>query len=160
MVKTIHGKPVLIGTLNRGDVFGEMAFLGRAKRNALVVADGDVGVEMIAKVAFMEVLDQLLQSVRPKICAMVNDLTSMTENQSRLMAYINVLQGLKEKIVDLKSLEREVKKMPERLPRMVIALVERLNASIEGCTTLAAQAEEAVKVIGSLSFSATGGHAQ
>ena len=106
MVKTIHGKPALIGTPNRGDVFGEMAFLGRAKRNASVVADGDVGVEMIAKDAFMEVLDQLPQSVRPKIRAMVNDLTSMTENQSRLMAYLNVLQGLKEKIVDLKSLER------------------------------------------------------
>ena len=160
MVKTIHGKPVLIGTLNRGDVFGEMAFLGRAKRNASVVADGDVGVEMIAKDAFMEVLDQLPQSVRPKIRAMVNDLTSMTENQSRLMAYLNVLQDLKEKIVDLKSLEREVKKMPELLRRVVIALVERLNASIEGCTKLAAQAEEAVKAIDALSFSAAGGHAQ
>ena len=67
---------------------------------------------------------------------------------------------LLEKIVDLKSLEREVEKMPELLRRMVIALVERLNASIEGCTKLAAQAEKAVKAIGSLSFSSTGGHAQ
>ena len=160
MVKTIHGKPVLIGTLNRGDVFGEMAFLGRAKRNASVVADGDVGVEMIAKDAFMEVLDQLPQSVRPRIRAMVNDLTSMTENQSRLMAYLNVLQGLKEKIVDLKSLEREVKKMPELLRRVVIALVERLNASIKGCTKLAAQDEEAVNAIDALSFLPAEGHAQ
>ena len=46
------------------------------------------------------------------------------------------------------------------LRRMVIALVERLNTSIEGCTTLGAPAEEAVKAIGSLSFSSTGGHAQ
>ena len=67
---------------------------------------------------------------------------------------------LLEKIVDLKSLEREVEKMPELLRRVVIALAERLNASIEGCTKLATQAEEAVKVIGSLSFSSTGGHAQ
>ena len=51
-----------------------------------------------------------------------------------------------EKIVDLKSLEREVEKMPELLGRMVIALVERLNASIEGSTTLAAQAEEEVLI--------------
>jgi hypothetical protein len=67
---------------------------------------------------------------------------------------------LLEKMVDLKPLEREVEKMPELLRRVVIALAERLNASIEGCTKLAAQAEEAVKVIGSLSFSSTGGHAQ
>ena len=53
---------------------------------------------------------------------------------------------LLEKIVDLKSLEREVEKMPELLGRMVIALVERLNASIEGCTTLAVQAEEEVLI--------------
>ena len=32
------------------------------------------------------------------------------------------------------------------LRRMVIALVERLNASIEGCTRLAAQAEEEVLI--------------
>ncbi len=50
--------------------------------------------------------------------------------------------------------------MPELLRRVVIALAERLDASIEGCTKLAAQAEETVKVIGSLSFSSTGGHAQ
>jgi hypothetical protein len=65
-----------------------------------------------------------------------------------------------EKIVDLKSLEREVEKMPELLRAVAVALVERLNASIEGCTKLAAQAEEAVKAIGSPSFSSTGGHAQ
>ncbi len=50
--------------------------------------------------------------------------------------------------------------MPGLLRRVVISLAERLNASIEGCTKLAAQAEEVVKVIGSLSFSSTGGHAQ
>ncbi len=70
------------------------------------------------------------------------------------------IRVLLEKIVDLKSLEREVEKMPELLRRVVIALVQRLNASIEGCTKLAAQAEEAVKVIGSLSYSPTEGHAQ
>ncbi len=57
---------------------------------------------------------------------------------------------LLEKIVGLKSFERKVEQMPKFLRRVVIALAERLNASIEGWTKLAAQAEEAVKVIGSL----------
>ena len=65
-----------------------------------------------------------------------------------------------EKIIDLKSLEKEGEKMPELLRRVVIALVERFNASIEGCTKLAAQAEEAVKAIDALSFSPAEGHAQ
>ena len=67
---------------------------------------------------------------------------------------------LLEKILDLKSFEREVEEMPELLRRVVIALVQRLNTSIEGCMKLAAQAEETVKAIDSLSFSPTEGHAQ
>jgi|SRR3990172_1426047 len=155
VVKTINDKPVLIGTLNKGDVFGEMAFLGGANRIASVIADGDVEVEMIAKDTFIEVLDQLPEGMRTKLRSMVNDLTSMTEIQSRLMAYLNELQSLKEKLIDLKSLEREIEKMPEFLRRIVIALVRRLNISIQGCTSLAAQAEEAVRAIDSLSLSLT-----
>ena len=103
----------------------------------------------------MEVLDQLPVGVRTKLRAMVNDLTTMTEIQSRLMAYLNELQSLKEKLIDLKSLEREIEKMPELLRRIVIALVRRLNISIQGCTSLMAQAEEAVRAIDSLSLSLT-----
>ena len=41
----------------------------------------------------------------------------------------------------------EVEKMPELLHRMVIALVHRLHASVESCSKVAAQVEEAVKAI-------------
>ena len=153
VVKTIHDKPVVIGILNKGDVFGEMAFLGGANRIASVIADGDVEVEMIAKDTFMEVLDQLPEGVRAKLRAMVNDLASMTEIQSRLMAYLNELHSIREKLIDLKSLETEIEKMPELLRRVVIALVKRLNTSIETTTKFAAQAEEAVRAIDSLSLS-------
>ena len=158
--KTVHNKPVVIGTLNKGDLFGEMAFLGGANRIASVIADGDVEVEMIAKDTFMNVLDQLPEGMRAKLRAMVSDLTSMTEIQTRLMAYLNELQSIKEKLIDLKSFETEIEKMPELLRRVVIALVKRLNTSIEASTKFAAQAEEAVRAIDSLSFSPTGGHAQ
>ena len=57
-----------------------------------------------------------------------------------------------EKMVDLKSLGREVEKVPELLRRIVIGLVQRLNASVESCTKLAAQAEETVKAIDLLSL--------
>lgn len=153
VVKHIDGKPVLIGTLSKGDIIGEMAFIGGARRTASVIADGDVEVEMIAKDTFMEALDQLPQGVRSKLKAMVSDLTGVTEIEGRLMAYLSEVQRMQEKMIDLKSFEREIEKMPELLRRVVIKLVQRLNAALEGCTKLAAQAEEVVKAIDSVSLS-------
>lgn len=151
--RTIDDQPVLIGTLNQGDIVGEMAFLGGAKRTASVIADGDVEVEMISKDTFMEALEQLPAGLRAKLKAMVTDLTGITEVQGRLMACLKDLHRMQDKMVDLKTFEKEVEKMSELLRRVVVALVHRLNVSIEGCVKLAAQAEETVKTIDSLSLS-------
>ncbi len=153
VIRNINDKPVLIGTLKAGDIFGEMAFLGGAKRIASVIADGDVEIEMIPKDAFMDAFDQLPQVVRSKLKAMVSDLTGITEIQGRLTAYLNELQKMQDKTIDLKSFERETEKMPELLRRVVMALVRRLNTAIGACSKLAAQAEEAVRAIDTLSLS-------
>jgi len=153
VLKDIEGRLVVIGTLHAGDVFGDMAFLGGEKRTASVIADGNVEVEVIGRDTFMEALEQLPQGVRTKLEAMVSTLNGITEVHSRFRAHLSELQALREKIIDLKSFEREVDEMPELLRAVAVALVHRLNASIEGCTRLAAQAEEAVKPINSLSFS-------
>ncbi len=153
--KNIDGKQVLIRTLSEGDIFGEIAFLEDAKRTASVIADGDVEVEKIAKDTFMEVLDQLPQDVRSRLNTLFSDLTAMTEVNSRLVALLYELQHMRAEMIDLKSFEREVEKMPELLHRVVIGLVQRLNASVEGCTKLAGQVEETVKAIDSLSLPLT-----
>jgi CRP-like cAMP-binding protein len=147
VLKNIDDRPVLIRTLSKGDVFGEISFLGGVKRTASVIADGDVEVEMISKDAFMDALDQLPQDARSRLNTLLSDLTGVTEVNGRLMALLDELQKMRAKTIDLGSFEREVEKMPELLHRMVIALVQRLNASVESCATLAAQAEEAVKAI-------------
>ncbi len=77
-----------------------------------------------------------------------------------MAALVYELQHMRAKMIDQQSFERDREKMPELLRAVAVALVRRLNASIEGCTRLAAQAEEAVKPINSLSFSSTGGRAQ
>ncbi len=153
--KNIDGKPVLIRTLSEGDIFGEIAFLEDAKRTASVIADGNVEVEMIAKDTFMEALDQLPQGVRSRLSTLFSDLKAMTEVNGRLVTLLYELQHMRAEMIDLKSFEREVEKMPELLRRVVIALVQRLNASVEGCTKLAAQVEETVKGIDSLSLPPT-----
>jgi len=55
-------------------------------------------------------------------------------------------------MIDLKSFERELERMPELLRRVVIAFARRLNASVEGLAKLGAQAGETVQVIDSLSL--------
>ncbi len=152
VVKNIEGKPVLLGTVNQGDIFGEVAFLGGAKRTASVIADGDVEVDMIPRDSFFDALNQLPQGLRSKLNALVSDLTFMDEVRGRLIAFLHELQNMRAKVVDLKSFEREVENMPELLRQVVIAFAKRLNASVEGCTKLGAQAEETVKVIDSLSL--------
>ena len=79
----------------------------------------------------------------------------MTEVNGRLTAPLDELQKMRSRMFDVKSFEREVEKMPELLRRVVIGLVQRLNASVEGCTKLAAQIEETVKGIDSLALCST-----
>lgn len=153
--KNINDKPVLIGTLNKGDIFGEVAFLGGAKRSASVIAEGNVEVDMIPRDGFLDALNQLPQGLRSKLNALVSDLTFMDEVKGRLIAFLHELQNVRAKMIDLKSFEEELERMPELLRRVVIALVQRLNVSIEGCTKLAAQAGETVQVIDSLSLPLT-----
>ncbi len=153
--KNINDKPVLLGTLNKGDIFGEVAFLGGAKRTASVIADGDVEVDMIPRDSFFDALNQLPRGLRSKLNALVSDLTFMDEVRGRLTAFLHELQHMRAKMIDLKSFEKEVENMPELLRQVVIAFAKRLNASVEGCTTLGAQTEETVKVIDSLSLPLT-----
>ncbi len=153
--KNIDGKRVLIRTLSEGDIFGEIAFLEDAKRTASVIADGNVEVEMIARDTFMEALDQLPQDVRSRLNTLFSDLKVMTEVNGRLVALLYELQHMRANMIDLKPFERELEKMPELLRRVVIALVQRLNTSLEGCTELAAKVEETVKASASLSLPST-----
>jgi len=153
--KNINDKPVLIGTLDTGDIFGEVAFLGGAKRTASVIADGDVEVDMIPRDSFFDALNQLPRGLRSKLNALVSDLTFMDEVRGRLIAFLHELQNMRAKMIDLKSFEGEVENMPELLRQVVIAFAKRLNASVEGCTKLGAHAEETVQVIDSLSLPLT-----
>ena len=153
--KNIYGKRVLIRTLSEGDIFGEIAFLEDAKRTASVIADGNIEAEMIAKDTLMEALDQLPQGVRSRLNTLFSDLKAMTDVNGHLVTLLYELQHMRAEMIDLKSFEREVEKMPELLRRIVIALVQRLNTSVEECTKLAAQVEETVKEIDILSLPST-----
>ena len=143
--KIIDGKQVLIYTASEGDILGEMAFFENAERTASVIADGNVEVELIARDTFMKVLDQVPKDVQSRLNPLFSDLKAMTEVNSRLVALLDELQHRRPEMNDPKSFEREIEKMPELLRRVVIGMVQRLNASMEWCTKLAGKVEETGK---------------
>jgi len=120
-----------------------------------VVADGDVEVGMIPKDTFMEAISQLPRDVQSKLNGLVSDLTCVSEISGHLIARLQDVENIKQRLIDVKSFEKQVEKMPELLRGTAIAMAKRLNGAIEGCSKLTTQIEEAVKPVVDLSTSFT-----
>ena len=141
VLKNVDGKQVLIGLLTEGDIFGEIAFLGKTKRAASVTADGDVIVEMIARDTIMDFIDKLPRNVQTRLCTMASDLTSMSEIYSRLAVLLQN-RNAETKIVTMKTFETEIEKIPEFMRRVVITMERRHSVVVEGLNILSSQLEK------------------
>jgi CRP-like cAMP-binding protein len=150
--KTINNKQVQIGTLKKGDIFGEMSFFGITKRTATVTADGDVKVGMISKDAFVEALDKLPKGVRAKLDKMTHDLFYLNDAYSRLTNCLHEILNIKQRMIDPKIFEKEIEKMPDILRKVVIMMSQRFAVAVEGSAKMVAQMEEISKYINSLSM--------
>ncbi len=153
VVKNVDGRGVTIGALIKGDVFGEMAFLGETKRTVSVIADGDVIVEMITRGAFLDFVDKLPRNVQTRLCTMASDFTNMSEIYSRLIVLFQNMQKNETKIIDAKTFETEIEKMPELMRDVAISIVRRYNVAVERLTKLSSQVEE--KQLGLLTHNLT-----
>lgn len=131
VLKNVCGMQVLIGTLTKGDIFGEMAFLGKEKRVASVIANGDVIVEMIARDTFLELFDKLPPNVRTRLHTMVSNLANIAEIYSRLVVLFQNIQNTGTKMIDAKTFEIGIGKMPEIIRRVVIETERRHSAAVE-----------------------------
>ena len=141
VLKTVDGRQVLIGALTKGDVFGEMAFLGETKRTVSVIADGDVIVEMITKDAFMDFVDKLPRNVRTRLYTMASDLTGITEIYSRLVALLQDMNA-KKKMIVAETFEMEVKEMPNFMRHIITGIDRRHSVAVEGLNKLSFQLEK------------------
>ena len=141
VLKNVDGKQVLMGLLAEGDIFGEIAFLGKTKRAASVIADGDVIVEMIARDTVMDFIGKLPRNVQTRLCTMASDLTSITEIYSRLAVLLQN-RNAETKIVNIKTFETEIKKIPEFMRRVVITMERRHSVVVEGLNILSSQLEK------------------
>lgn len=140
VLKSIYGRQVLIGTLTKGDSFGEMDLLGKAKRTVSVVADGDVIVEMITKDTLLRLIEKLPRQVRSRLYAMAGDLTNITEIYSRLIVLLQNMCA-ETKAIPSETFEMETEKMPEFLRRVITTADRRHHIAVEGINNLSLQLE-------------------
>ena len=137
VLKNIDGRQVLIGTLTKGEIFGEMDFLGNTKRTVSVLADGDVTVEMIAKDTFMDFVDKLPRNVQTRLYTMASNLTSITEIYSRLVVLLQIQNmNAEKKMISAEIIETEAKEIPEFIRHVITGMDRRHSVVVEGLSNL------------------------
>lgn len=85
--KKVGEKNVIIGTLSKGDVFGEMGLLSKSHRTASVIAVGDVNVGIIDKKYFDELLKRTPAELKLIINALVDRLKVTTDKLAKVGCY-------------------------------------------------------------------------
>ncbi len=128
--KKIDGKSLLIGTVSKGEVFGEMVFFGETREMVSVVADGKTRLEMITKNTFMNSLDKLPADVRNRMHAIISDLATIADVNRRLAALFQNLPDPKITVTDTRMIETESSMVPEDMRRIIDAIANRLRAEI------------------------------
>ncbi|MFQ5450409.1 MAG: cyclic nucleotide-binding domain-containing protein [Nitrospinaceae bacterium] len=96
ITKKVDKKTIVIGSLKKGDVFGEMGLISQTVRSATVSAIGDVTVGFIEKENFDRILQSLPEDLRAIIGALVQRLRSTTDMLTRIGSELdNTRQSLK-----------------------------------------------------------------
>ena len=139
--KNVDGEKVLIGLLGEGDIFGEMAFLGKTKRTVSVIADGDAIVEMITRDTFMDCIGKLPRNVQARLYAMAIDLTRISEIYCRLVVLLQN-RNIEKKMITAETFEGEKNKIPEFIQQVITEMDRRHRGSVEGLNKLALQLEK------------------
>ncbi|MEE9164874.1 MAG: cyclic nucleotide-binding domain-containing protein [Nitrospinota bacterium] len=84
VVKKTDNKQVVIGTLSKGSVFGEMGLIGASTRTATVSAIGETNIGIIDKESFVKMLEQLPEDLRPIVNSLVERLKITTAKLAKI----------------------------------------------------------------------------
>lgn len=138
--KKIDGKRLLIGTVGKGEVFGEMAFFGETLETVSVIAEDNARVEMITKHTFMDALNKLSPDVRNKVHLVVSDLATIADINRRLAALSLNPPSTKTTTVSTGILETAAHGIPDDMRPIIDAIANRLRAEIVKFNKLTNQA--------------------
>jgi CRP-like cAMP-binding protein len=84
ITKKVNKKSILINSLSKGEVFGEMGLISQSIRSASVVAVGDVTIGVIEREQFEAVVSKLPDDARAIVKALVNRLRFTSHQLSKI----------------------------------------------------------------------------
>ena len=84
ITKKVDKKSILINTLKKGEVFGEMGLISQSVRSASVVAVGDVTIGVIEREQFEAIVTKLPDDVRAIVKALVDRLRYTSDQLSKI----------------------------------------------------------------------------
>ncbi|MDR4506881.1 MAG: cyclic nucleotide-binding domain-containing protein [Candidatus Brocadiaceae bacterium] len=142
IMKNVDGRQVVIGALNKGDVFGDLVFLGEMRRSTSVVADGDVTVEMISRETLMDMFQKLPQDVKEKLCEMVHKLVGVTDIYGRMVALRMDTESRETETVRVEEFGTESFQTPELMRKVIISIARRYSSVLQSLKQLVDREEE------------------
>ena len=84
ITKKVDKKSILINTLVKGEVFGEMGLISQSVRSASVVAVGNVTIGVIEREQFEAIVSKLPDDVRAIVKALVDRLRYTSDQLSKI----------------------------------------------------------------------------
>jgi len=84
ITKKVDKKSILINSLNKGDVFGEMGLISQSTRSASVAAVGNVTIGVIEREQFESTVAQLPQDIQAIVKALVDRLRYTSDQLSKI----------------------------------------------------------------------------
>jgi CRP-like cAMP-binding protein len=84
ITKKVDKKSILINTLSKGEVFGEMGLISQSVRSASVVAMGNVTIGVIEREQFEAIVSKLPSDVRAIVKALVDRLRYTSDQLSKI----------------------------------------------------------------------------
>ena len=84
ITKKVDKKSILINTLVKGEVFGEMGLISQSVRSASVVAVGNVTIGVIEREQFEAIVSKLPEDVRAIVKALVDRLRYTSDQLSKM----------------------------------------------------------------------------
>lgn len=84
ITKKVDKKSILINTLSKGEVFGEMGLISQSVRSASVVAVGNVTIGVIEREQFEVTVSKLPDDVRAIVKALVDRLRYTSDQLSKI----------------------------------------------------------------------------
>jgi len=84
ITKKVDKKSILINTLGKGEVFGEMGLISQSVRSASVVAVGNVTIGVIEREQFEAIVSKLPDDIRAIVKALVDRLRYTSDQLSKI----------------------------------------------------------------------------